>query len=105
MSLCTKNFAGEEDKCLAPFQDILRKERGGHCMNFGDSEEIAGSKEWQDGCEPLPLEIHTYIGRWQTSCSRCNGDFPNPFYLVLVSLSDRICVCVSNRRFIKLVKG
>jgi len=36
-----KKFAGDEDKSLAPFQDILRKERGGHCMNFGDS----GSKE------------------------------------------------------------
>lgn len=43
--LSAKNFAGKEDKGFAPFQDILRKERGGRCRNWSDSGEVAGSKE------------------------------------------------------------
>ena len=45
MRLCIKNFSGMEENSFVPFQDLLRKERGGHCRNLGDSEEVAGGKE------------------------------------------------------------
>lgn len=56
-----RTFQERRTKGFEPCQEILRKERSGHCRNWGDSEEAAGSKEWPEECWVPAPEKFTHI--------------------------------------------